>query len=428
MASRSDTDSEEFIPGSAGLRAFRPWTLREAIIHCAEPDDWSSYAAAYRKLKSAGGRTRILGRWNNGVEGGAGYDDDSLRRRRKLAAELDRAKLRLASQYRKHLRSGKLVATGRIGDPTAPETIIPGDAWEVILKINWRKSNAINPTTPPKKIFSIRIYPAIEAPNAIDELVGLTFVEACERFVFQDPQLLSRRKRAKTAGGSVGEFGYCWMPYSAIWPVNFGSECPYNSPVGYLNRDRVHMKERAVIQILQWRFGRLISYLDSGQLVAKGFCQPQNALIDLPRALWRRTGSYIDLENGDLIECRRHVEDETKALSPPTFTGLMLEKPVRMPSNPTIPPDLPNVPNKKSVRNVQTSASAYSECRAWLGAEMQASPHHRTRTKNWYWSTAQTKWPEKLSKRRFDIAWSEAIRIAKAPAWAAAGAPKKVAS
>jgi hypothetical protein len=101
--------------------------------------------------------------------------------------------------------------------------------------------------------------------------------------------------------------------------------------------------------------------------------------------------------------------------------GPKLRQLARTPFNSRLLADLLS---RGAVRRVETKASSYGACLKWLTTEMQRSPHRRPKKRNDYLSDAKSKWPD-LSKRRFYMAWQNAVLAAPAPAWSAAGAPKK---
>src|SRR4029079_2552197 len=83
------------------------------------------------------------------------------------------------------------------------------------------------------RIFDVRVYPVVEAPDAIEHLAGMTLLDACRQCLFEDPEATAARGRAIAAGGMTVTLGNPWPPYSAVWPVRHGPSA-INSPVGFL--------------------------------------------------------------------------------------------------------------------------------------------------------------------------------------------------
>lgn len=156
--------------------------------------------------------------------------------------------------------------------------------------------------------------------------------------------------------------------------------------------------------------------------------------MDVPRAIWERNLTYLDLENGDLLEYLRDGNSDEE-YSAPIFMGLMLrrvELPISgfhvKPNSPhPVPPvtTAPDVPaQKKAIAKVENRAAVYSACVGWLAEKMRASPTVRLESAEALWSEAKRRWPS-LSERAFQLARAAAIEATGARAWAASGAPKK---
>ena len=71
------------------------------------------------------------------------------------------------------------------------------------------------------------------------------------------------------------------------------------------------------------RFARLIDYLKSGELLAEG-ANAQGQIVTLPRSIWTREQTHIDIRNGDIVECLENVKENEDFYSNPIFMGLML--------------------------------------------------------------------------------------------------------
>ena len=297
--------------------------------------------------------------------------------------------------------------------------------------MNVGESTAIENTQAKTKIFDVRIFPIIEAPDAIDRINGKTFVEAFQASVVSDPQLTVLRKRALAVHAQPASLGYDWVPYRAVWPVGFGRG-PCTGGVGFMRKFDEPLKynrKHAADGILARRFAKLIQFLSEGRLIAEGLPRGGGRSVIIPRSIWQRDRTYIDLENGDLLEINPRAEDETTMLSRPTVTGLMLLRPTadsqvaessRIVVHPAQTPA-----TSAGTRRIVTKTTSRDACRSWLSDLMLESPTAKPRSKGEYWQEAQKKWPEKLSERAFDRVWDDAVAATGAAKWSTGGRPRK---
>jgi hypothetical protein len=408
------------------IKPFVGWSIGEAMRRCADPDLLSRWFANHRSWKAAGSRTRFSFR-NVQIEGiEAAHHNYGQRRLRALLVQNQQSYRQLQSSLVGHLLAGKLVAWGQRESPVASQICIPALSWKH-LKINIAKSIAVENTQAKTKIFDVRIFPVIESPDAIDRLSGKTFVEAFQMAVVNDPQLTVLRKRAFAVHAHPASLGYDWKPYRAIWPVGFGRG-PHTGAVGFLqtfDESLKYRREQAANRVLAARFAKLMQFLSEGRLVAEGIPKDGGRSVSIPRSIWQRDRTYIDLENGDLAEIAPQAEDETVALSRPKFTGLMLLKPApasevreRPPTNPERPPAM------AGVRRAVAKTSDREACYRWLYHLMKGSLDERPKSKDHYWQDALSKWPD-LSRRAFDWSWDRAIQETKALKWSTGGRPPK---
>lgn len=229
-------------------------------------------------------------------------------------------------EFRQHLRSGHLVAFGRKGSPTAELKPIPAAICSTLKFKDLKRSIALDETA--TSIFDVRIFSVLDAPDAVNHLDAVPIVEACRRFVFEDPQLTTLRKRAVAIGGQPQSFGYHWEPYGMVWPTNFGDISAWHFGPGYLRRfdePEKFMRTRAADYILGERFARLIGYLRRGELIAEGVTK-NGFTSDVPKSIWHRERTHLDLRNGDILELLARANDHTEALSRPLYLALTLRK------------------------------------------------------------------------------------------------------
>jgi hypothetical protein len=206
--------------------------------------------------------------------------------------------------------------------------MIPGSSWSALWFAEYEKSAVRDTVQAP--IFDVRIFPPLEAPKAVEHLDGMTIVEAFQRHVFSDPQVAALRKHAAAHGGQAAEIGFERRLYRALWPVAHSRKSvtihSYVRPPG-IEGPKAYVRTRAANLILAERFSRLIGYLAAGTLIAQGTTRDGETAVPIPRALWSRERSYLDLYNGDLLEYSREARDEEESYSQPIFMGLMLRNP-----------------------------------------------------------------------------------------------------
>ncbi|QND73648.1 hypothetical protein [Tardiphaga robiniae] len=250
--------------------------------------------------------------------------------------------------------------------------------------------------------------------------------------VIGDPQISALRQRVVNVGGRQIGFGFIWEPYRAVWPAKFGQGGMSEAAIGFLRKFDVptqYNAERAAARVVGRRFAAMMSFLSAGHIVAEGIPRGGGAAVAVPRSLWQRSETHIDLENGDIIEMNRHADDHTTALSKPIFTGLMLQRPAA-PSLPSVvqkqtltPETTASFDNKAAA--IITKTTSRDACKLWLCRLMTESPVQRPKAKREFWQEARSKWPNSLAERAFNKAWDDAVETSGAVIWSAGGRPKK---
>ena len=411
---------------ATGTQKFGGWPIGEAIRRCSDPDLLGQWFANHRAWVAAGRRGRFMF-LSELVDG-----QDAIRHnyRERLAKALRHQNLnsyaQLLNSLKVLLRKEKLLAWGRRESPMASRAPIPASAWSHLSITSVGKSIVAEKTDAKTKIFDIRIFPIAEAPDAVDRLDGKTFVEAFQTCVVDDPQVAVLNKLVISARGEPVRFGNEWETHRAVWSADHGNGPGSGGALGFLRKIEEPIKfnrEVAAGAAISRRFAKLMEFLSTGQLVAEGVSAASGTILAIPRSIWRRSQTYIDLVNGDILEHKAHAEDHTTALTGPTFTGLMLLKAGPGPESSAI--DVASerqvVPIRKSIQRVLTRANAETACSRWLMDLMRSSPKEKPQAKVEYWKQAQNRWPETLGKRGFDRAWGAAAKKTKGCTWSASG-------
>ena len=377
------------------------WKLKEAIRRCADPDLWTELFEQRRAWKAQRNPSRFMS--GNSYIGGP-------------------SSLKIVENVQRQLNSAKIVAWGRRETPLAELQSIPASAWHLLRLDDARRSIALELPNAQTRVFDIQVYPVLDAPDALDHLSEKTLVEAMRLFVLEDPQLVAVRKRSAVRGGSPAPFGWPLTGHGAVWPVQCGPGSAFDATIGREFRLDNSALTRAADDVLIRRFCRLIHYLSSGDLVAEGTPGPGSVAVRIPRSFWQRDKTYIDLENGDLLEHPQGDERDTYSVA---FAAVMLKRPSESSERGFKRGVQQRETTNKAVARVVSTGAAKKACTAWLLGEMRKSPSVRPKPKSEYRKEAFKRWPEHLSGRGFDNCWSDAIAIAPAPHWAAAGAPSK---
>lgn len=176
------------------------------------------------------------------------------------------ARKKIADDLKAHLESGRLLAWGRQGTrPANFEPIAPSEWTSANFSIS-RRSMRIGIGN--AEIFDLRIYPVLNAPNALGYLIDKPLLEIFRNYVFADPQVAALRKRAIAKGGEPFDIGFQKRLLQAVWPVDYCWGSVWNKPMG--DRRNELPSTRLANLVLARRFARLVQYFAKGELIAEG--------------------------------------------------------------------------------------------------------------------------------------------------------------
>lgn len=425
-------------------QASQGWTLREAFQRTTDPvrlQAWITARAAIPPQTPVPNELKVpswvspfadsewIERQRRRQAGWRKTVDEKRNDQIREASTLERD---LTNEFRHHLLAGHLIAkASRGGASVAPSEIFPV-GWEGLRIVSWDKSIAAERSGEKKKLFGVRIFPSIYASAAPAELDGLNLAEAFKKFVLADPEVIAAGKRVMETTrhddcAAVFRDGRAPGPIIQFrWPLDIP---PRDLAYEFVRRvawnldDPVPVPTNEMINaatILMDRISALKKLLTSGRVVAQGTFATSGVVTPIDRQQWARTNLLIDVHDSDLL-----VDEGGKPT--PRWTGVSFELPRHHADDRR---ELPSSDDRKSARRsdkrVETTTIASNECLAWLIAEMSKSPATRPEPKAAWWEQALLNWPGRLSRRTFDRNWSEAARKANAPAWCAAGAPRKM--
>lgn len=192
------------------------------------------------------------------------------------------------------------------------------------------------------------------------------------------------------------------------------------------------------------RYCTLVSMLSRGDVEGWGVSATDGHLVLIPRSIWSHEDFYFMASKGDVLQenaqsTGRHDRLTQRWLAvvlqkpePSTrrFREMFHGKPMANDELRSLTMELPQISNpvSKAIARVETKVTSLKACEAWLIEIIGKSPNERLFGRDDLWAQAQKKWPDTLSRRQFLAAREAAIRQTGAVAWAASGAPKKIAA
>jgi hypothetical protein len=349
-----------------------------------------------------------------------------------------------------HLKNGRLVAYGRLGNLNAETQLISIAFWNALTRIEWQAGGQGL-----IEFLDISVYPPLLAPCHVDLLAGRTLAEAFQQFVLDDPEVAALGREAVRLSPEFEAViirGRCQVHGIEEWPLAFerfamvstvhpdvAKRSMYDGPG---KPDPIEVVIAA--EALKHRYRALISILRRGELEGLGLPATSGYSNVILRSIWSREDFYLDAKAGDVVQdnpestgrydriIRRWIgvmlqRSDSGSLRVHDLGAMFHGKPSThgqlLSDTPT--PQAAPIPKSKSGARVESKISSRKACEAWLIDIIAKSKDKRTHTKTDLWALAQDKWPNTLSERQFQAARAEAIQVTGAFLWGAAGAPKK---
>jgi hypothetical protein len=410
---------------SPASETFQGWTLAEALERTANPELWRAWIAA----KGAWEKVRVP------TPSDASTPlHRSPRDIQALRHAADDAFHQVKSVIWQHLTQERLTAIGSRGNGSEPPTPIHSAAWQGLIFKHGQKS-VVEERGSKTRIFNVRVFPVLHAPDVHVRLVGCSVSDVFRRFVIEDPELVLLGKRVSAADERhVPVFQEGYYPgwgNDFKWPLELTAGGLANqfmalpiiisSDPAPRASEAIHNASRVIVD--RWQALRRV--LISGEVIVRGTFVATGIVETIDPFQWPRRGLWIEVQNGDLFE-------EKNGIPVLQWSGLVLVAPFHvkplvydgiLPA--TTEQQRASTRSTKAVARVETSIASSEACRTWLVGIMRASPDERTESKQSIWNKAREKWGGSLSQRSFFAAWAEAIRITGAIAWSVAGAPVK---
>src|SRR5450830_528630 len=165
--------------------SFQGWTLAETLERTADPELWRAWIAA----KGAWEKVRVPT-----PSGASAPLHRSPRDIQALRHAADDAFHQVKSVIWQHLTQERLTAIGSRGNGSEPPTSIHSAAWQGLIFKHWEKS-IVEERGSKTRIFNVRVFPILHAPDVHVRLVGCSVSDVFRRFVIEDPEVVLLGKR-----------------------------------------------------------------------------------------------------------------------------------------------------------------------------------------------------------------------------------------
>ena len=381
------------------------WTISEAIDRCVDPDFHRAYDEAVAKWRAEGAPTNPVFR-STYLDGAVAELANSRARHESwLHTDVISTSAQLPVCLVRLLERMRLLAWGRPGSPLAEPVPFPPPAWKWLKIRSTSRSSVAERTRSRTEYFDVRIFPVVDAPNAMDVLADKSLAVICREFILGDPEVETARKRElaseheSLANPEAPTPGV--LPGAATREDFVADRVPgLGQTVGHPHSDIIATRMRSLI-------GRFVT----GEFAAT--VQAGAGHTAVLQGTWRSKRHFIDLDTGDLLQLGRARQPKV------LLQGLVLRRPEAVAAL--------RAQDGKAVLRARTSAKASRECFDWLCGQMRRSPNRRPKPKPKWWVAAEKRWGQSLSRNAFDDIWRRAIQETGALAWSFSGAPRKAA-
>jgi hypothetical protein len=216
------------------------------------------------------------------------------------------------------LAKGELLASGRFGTPNAELRSIPPSLWQLNLLTNLNEGDFV--IVRGERIFDLRIFPVMRAPDGAEYLNGLTLAEAFRRYVLADCEVSTLSSRLlqidrERFSAVFGEGRYPGYSMDFHWPLDAtGKDIAFSfnrrSSVMVM-QDGPLLKpselEVTVSSVLADRIRDMVDRLAGGDIIAVGAFVTTGIEQTIACGQWKRAGLSIEVRNSDLASWRTTV-------------------------------------------------------------------------------------------------------------------------
>jgi hypothetical protein len=158
--------------------------------------------------------------------------------------------------------------------------------------------------------------PMVKSPINTRLLDGLSLAEVFERYVLNDPAVVSSAalvmQQDKTHASVFREGRYPGHYVEYAWPLDISPDdlaSQFVRPVIFFTDEPLPVPSKEILDvgtILVARIREIKSLLTSGGVIARGTFAKTGLVSDVGRLEWARREVYIDVQNSDLLETVGH--------------------------------------------------------------------------------------------------------------------------
>ena len=323
-----------------------------------------------------------------------------------------------------HLANGRLLAWGRWGHPEFELSAIPPSRWQdsSFKKGIMPRADAICEGQP---VFDLRIFPALEAPNVVEQLGHTPLNDVFNRFVIGCPEvqylalfavkhLPGLRKVYYSAEGRGVRFWPLHPDEFLVTIVQLQAD-----KEGYINFPECIAAENVLLA----RYRAMLRILRSRLLVGVGDPVRNTDPQEILSSIWGTPGYYLDARTGNVLydAGRKGTASVTGEDYELRWRAVLLR-----PTDAVAP--AAESSDGKSDRRRDKLQRRFDCCFEYLSELMKASPYNKPKSKFMIKRDAQLVCGKNLGRDTFRNAWRKALKeVPEAkPVWSKAGArPKK---
>lgn len=175
-------------------------------------------------------------------------------------------------------------------------------------------------TTTVRRWFDVRLIPVLEAPNRADCLLGITLVDAVDKYVAED--LLVERERADNGGSFRPLDPICEARLFPIGhhEIDTGRQMMEAATASRRGKGQPPRTFGRYYVRLAQRLNLLVETIRSGTVATTGLLPTTRARVTIDPAWWSRPGITLDLQTGDLLSSSGEIDWLAVGLTKPAAT------------------------------------------------------------------------------------------------------------
>ena len=326
--------------------------IRAAIVRYGNPRTLLEYPAKVRAWRAAGSHKHLVSLPEAIYGAEAVAQNRRSRAARALYEESKRAWRSIFHDFKRKFLDARLIACGSFDSSLNPEKLIPASAWKY-LKLHDLKRSTLREGKNEKRrlIYSVRIYPILEAPCAPDVLIDRSMVAVIKQHVLNDPEVASLIDRMGDEGKLAEQF-LRRVPLEALGGNDFQ---PFEKRSAH---PKIRRRQIRCAAVLKRRLYFFCDLLAEGRLIVLGVSPHTSAPSMLSPEFWKRPPAYVDLASGDISYSSDNGNEQVLILKEPTLG--------RPGADTRIPWMAIPATSTKAPRRYDPTAAAGSQCQKWL--------------------------------------------------------------